>query len=355
MKSRTTPSHTPPLHLAQPGQHPADYFIQDFLHAKATKAPKTVQFYELGLRLYREHVGLHWPPTDSSINSFLAECKSRGCKDGTLHAYYRALKTWCNWLYKRGKIEENPISLVEEPPRGKKLPRAPRAADIEKLFEALEAAAVLGKWNHIRDLALFGLMYETGIRVNEALTLETGDLSTRFCVALIRDTKTDEDRAVVFDEQTGEDLRRWLRVRDGLDPPAELQTVFISQPRRYSSAGPLTSSGIRRALERWCERAGIPPLHPHALRHAYAIHALRAGADLLDVKAQMGHRNLSTTQRYAMATGAGRRQRHAQHSPRSNLSQIAANEQEDLYPLIPNKAVRIESQRAQSQSPTSNQ
>jgi site-specific recombinase XerD len=173
MKSRTTPSHTPSLHLAQPGQHPADYFIQDFLHAKATKAPKTVQFYELGLRLYREHVGLHWPPTDSSINSFLAECKSRGCKDGTLHAYYRALKTWCNWLYKRGKIEENPISLVEEPPRGKKLPRAPRAADIEKLFEALEAAAVLGKWNHIRDLAIFGLMYETGIRVNEALTSVT--------------------------------------------------------------------------------------------------------------------------------------------------------------------------------------
>jgi site-specific recombinase XerD len=343
MKSRTTPSHTPPLHLAQPGQHPADYFIQDFLHAKATKAPKTVRFYELGLRLYREHVGLHWPPTDSSINSFLAECKARGCKDGTLHAYYRALKTWLNWLHRRKKIEENPIGLVEEPPKGKKLPRAPQAADLVKFFQVLEAAAHLGKWNHVRDLALFGLMYDTGLRISEVVNLEVADLSIRFRAAIARGTKTNEDRAVLFYDQTAADLQRWLAVREGLDPPANLQNVFISRHRRYEHVGPLTDSGVRLAMRRWCQRAGIPITHPHALRHAYAIHTLRTGGDLLDLQRQLGHRNLSTTQRYTMVPEAGRCKRQAEHSPRANLAQIAADE-EDSYLLIWDKQLQTANQ-----------
>jgi site-specific recombinase XerD len=341
MKSRAAPAHTPSIHLAEPGMHPLDYHIADFLHAKATKSARTVRFYKLGLRLYREHVGLHWPPSDSSINSFLAECKGRNCKDATLHAYYRALRAWLNWLHRRGKIEVNPIELVEEPPRGKKLPRAPRATDLQKLFHTLEAGAALGRWNFIRDLALIGLMYETGIRVGEAISLELEDLSTRLCMAVIREPKNDEDRVVVFDEETGENLSRWLRTRAGLDPPADLQTVFISRHWRYDNAGPLTDNGVRQILECWCQRAGIPPTHPHALRHAYAIHALRSGADILDVKAQMGHRNLSTTQRYTMAISAGRRQRHARHSPRANLPQIAADEREDSYPLTTDKPLQL--------------
>jgi site-specific recombinase XerD len=329
----------PHIHLAQPGILPLAYHVQDFLHAKATRSAKTITFYELGLRLYATHVGpRHWPPTDSSINSFLASVKAHGRKEATVHAYYRAIRTWCNWLHKRKIIEDNPMLLVEEPPKGRHLPRAPRAADVQALFDTLSrAAAGVGRWDYVRDLALFGLLYDTGIRVGEAISLEVRDLTPMMGVAVIRETKTDEDRAVVFNKTTGDDIRRWLRVREELQPPLHLHVVFISRHGHYTSrggAGPLTDSGVRIALRRWCQRAAIARITPHQLRHAYAIHALRGGADILDVKAQLGHHNLSTTQRYTQALSAGRRKRHARHSPRANLSQIARDEEADSYPLI---------------------
>ncbi len=336
---------TRPIRIAEPSMHPLHFHIADFLHAKATKAPKTQAFYELALRLYRDHVGRHWPPTDSSINSFLAACKQRGCRDSTVHDYFTAIRAWCNWLHRRGKIGENPIDFVETPRRPKILPRAPRAADVARLFEVLEAAAKLGKWNHVRDKALFNLLYETGMRVGEAVSLEIGDLSPRFGAAVLRNTKTDEDRVAVFDEETGRDILRWLRLREGMQLPADLQIVFISQHRRYQTAGPLTGDGVRHALRRWCQRAGISPIHPHALRHAHAIHYLRAGGDLLDLQKQLGHHNLSTTQRYTKCLGAGRRERHARHSPRTNLSQIVADEtidDLDLYLLITDQATQTQ-------------
>jgi integrase/recombinase XerC len=314
--------------------------IREFLDAKATKADKTRKFYASALRLYQHHAP-DWPPTDTAINSFLAACKARGCKDGTLHDYYRALRAWLNWLEKRGKIEVNPIGLVEQPPHNRPLPRAPHAADLVRLFATIEQAAQAGRWNHVRDRALFGLIYDTGLRVGEVVSLEVADLTLRFNAGIVRGTKTDEDRAVLFNDDTAADLRAWLSIREALSLPHELTTVFASL--FHGHAQRLTNSGVRQALERWCQRAGVAPIHPHQLRHAYAIHALRAGADLLDVQRELGHRNLSTTQRYTMVPDAGRRQRHAEHSPRANLAQIAAEESDDSYLLIWNQRVQKKS------------
>jgi integrase/recombinase XerD len=242
------------------------------------------------------------------------------------------------WLSKRGKLEVNPFDLVEEPPHSRPLPRAPRAADLKKLFAVLEAGATLGKWNHIRDLALFGLLYDTGIRAGEATHLEMTDLNTQLCVATIRGTKTGEDRVVVFEAQTAGELRNWLKAREGVLASqstvrlsAHAEALSLTSPFVFISShhhAPLTVSGLRTNLRRWCQRANIPAIKPHALRHAYAIHTLRNGGDLLDVQRQLGHHNLATTQRYTLVTAAGRKQRHAQHSPRKNLANTAAGEDE---------------------------
>jgi integrase/recombinase XerC len=313
----------PDLHLAEPSAATIDLAAADFLFSKATRADKTRQFYELALRLYVNHVGHHWPPSDSSINSFLADCKARGCKDGTLHAYYRAIRAWCNWLHQREKIEENPIRLVTEPPRGKALPRAPRASDLQALFECLGIMSRFGKWTRVRDLALFSFLYDTGARVGEASALEMPDLTVHYKTACIRGTKTDNDRVVVFEDRTAEELKSWLTARQRI-APTELEAVFVSRHR--GNTGPLTPDGMRRSLRGWCEQAKIPRITPHDLRHAYAIHALRAGGDILDVQRQLGHTNLATTQRYLRVVDAGRTQRHARHSPRRNLERAVKEE-----------------------------
>ena len=326
-------TNKPNLSLAAPLPLPSSiqYAIEDFLHAKATRAAKTIAFYELGLRLYADHVGEHWPPSESSINSFLADCKSRGCSDGTLHCYYRALRAWLNWLHKRGKVESNPIHLVDEPPKTRQLPRAPKAKHLQSLFETLELAARLGKWTHIRDLALFGLMYDTGSRVSEIAKLEMPDLTVPHRTATIREAKTHEDRTVYFEDRTAEDLQRWIKLRESLVPP-NLTAVFTSKHRQHHGAGQLSPDGIRRALRGWCARARVPRITPHQLRHAYAIHTLRAGGDILDVQKQLGHRDISTTMTYLRVADAGRQQRHAKHSPRKNLQRAVAEETEFLPP-----------------------
>ena len=313
------------LRIAEPSMHPLHYHTQDFLHAKATKAAKTVQFYELALRLYRDHVGHHWPPTDSSINSFLASVKQRGCKDGTVHAYYRAVRTWCNWLHRRGKIEENPIEFVDEPPRPRKLPRVPHAAHLLLLCQTLQHCAECGDWRAIRDYALIHLLHDTGLRISEATNLELTDLHVNFQAANIRRTKTHIDRTVYYPKETAEDLIRWLKTRKAL--PAETNHLFISHWKRYSTWGPVTPSGARQILRGWCCRAGVPMITPHQLRHAFAVHTLHAGGSLLDVRDQLGHASLATTQKYTHVLDAGRRERLAQHSPRANLAQIAEMEQ----------------------------
>jgi len=113
-----------------------DHHIDAFLRAKSLKSPKTLAFYELGLRLYKQYAGPIWPPTDESISGFLASTKARGCADATVHAYYRAVRTWCNWLTARGKLDDNPIHLVDKPRKPRRLPRAPRAANLVEIGRA---------------------------------------------------------------------------------------------------------------------------------------------------------------------------------------------------------------------------
>ena len=316
-----TRSH-PHICLAEPGMHPLDYSIEDFLHAKALKRPKTRTFYNSVLSLYRQHAGRHWPPTDSSINSFLAACNERGLKPSTIYDYYTALRCWCNWLHKRGNIEVNPIQLMERPAKPHRLPRAPQAVHIAMLLASLSRAAKAGHWRDVRDCAAIGLIYDTGLRVSEAAGLMVNDLHMQSGTAVIRHTKSHRDRVVCFNHHTGQELGQWLEVR----PIAPTHRVFLSKNRTYTGWGPLTPDGIRYALERCCKQANVPRMTPHALRHAHAIHFLRARGDVIDLQAQLGHADLDTTQVYAQVIQAGRSTRHELHSPRSNLGEIVANE-----------------------------
>lgn len=307
-----------PMRLAEPGVPPLAFWIDDFLHAKAVKADKTVEFYRLALYQYQEHVGIHfWPPTDSSINSFLAAVKRRGCTDGTIHAYYRALRAWCNWLFARKRIDENPITLVEEPPNPRLIPRAPRRTDLQKLFAALAAAARRGDWLDERDYVLLSLSLDSGLRVGEVVRLQVADYDPETHVLHPRPGKTNEERTITLSDEIVTRLERWLEHREGLDLPRELTALFVSHYQGQWQA--LSDSGVRQVLERRLARAKLPHFRVHDLRHAFAIYSLRKGADLSDLQKQLGHKNISTTARYLKADDEGRRSRHNETSPLSDF------------------------------------
>jgi integrase/recombinase XerC len=307
----------PPLVL-QPDLQQA---ITAFLNAKALKKEKTQKGYRSTLRLYGEHLveaGLpHWPPDADTVGSFLAAAARRGCTDVTLDNYYRAIRTWLNWLIKRKRIEAGLIELIERPPRNRPLPKVANASDAVKLMTALTQAAP-DSWRNTRDLALITLALDTGARIGElaALTLDRLNLYQRTISAT--HTKTGQDRTIVFSEQAAEPLARWREVRDALGLPDSLTAVFVGQPKGQPF-GPLTDSGMRQLLRRRQRQAGIDHFNFHRLRHSYAVYTLRAGGDLLDVQKQLGHASLATTQIYCLVDDAGRGARHNTANPLAYL------------------------------------
>lgn len=321
------------LKLVQPDFTTLERAVADFLEAKSGKSPKTLQGYKSILYQFKAH-SAGWPPTPEAIDSFLNAAKARGLKATTIDDYYRSLKTWLSWLHKRGWLESNPIELAERPPRPHLIPRAPHRDNLRRLFNVLEMAALkgAGSWADIRDLAIFSLAYDTGLRVGELAALKVSDITIekKRRHAFIPGRKTYNDRTVVFHKVTGKDVSRWLAARaklplssnpassfgPKLGPPGlRMDALFVSEHR--GKWRPFTDWGIRQALDRWCDAADIPHMSPHMLRHGYAVGVLRNRGDLLDIQKQLGHKHITTTARYTQVEDEGRQKRHKKRSPRN--------------------------------------
>lgn len=304
-------------------------YIQQFLNAKATKSPKTIISYEGTLRLLAQHTGDEWPLTPDHIDSYLADCVRRGLSPSTVDKYWRETRAFCNWLHRRGKINPNPIKLAEKPPRPRPLPRVPKDADIYAVFNYLKAQRGQNrapghngdKWIVYRDLAVFTLLFEAGLRNGEICQLELDDLDLTRRAVYLRKTKTNFDGTSYFSEIAAGYLADWLEQRRRLPLPPGLNTVFVSKPNHGGDFRFFTVSGVGILLQRACRRAGLDRhFTPHQLRHACAAHSFRRGAEFEDVRKQLRHRSPEMTLRYLMIDDTGRSQRQASFSPLANLS-----------------------------------
>jgi integrase len=292
--------------------------IQDFLDAKAVRRPATVAAYETALRQYAAHVGAnHWPPTESSINSFLAGVRRRGRKESTLYFYHSSLNTWLEWLRKRNRIDHNPMDLVERVRKPRPIPRGPDERDMAQLMRYLKEMAASGTWMELRNLAMLSLALDTGMREGEIAGLRERDIDLiNRSIAVDTGSKTARARSVKFSTLAAGPLTDWLLKRRTLGIPENVGVVFVGIGGRYKSKWhPLTRDGIYQLLKRKLKQAGVGHIRFHSLRNGYAIFALRNGADIEDVRRQMGHTNLATTALYTLSVDRGRGERHEQHSP----------------------------------------
>ena len=296
-------------------------YVQQFLDAKRAKSQKTFEFYRVGLSQFLDFTSTDiWPITDSEINAFLADCRARKLKQNTVFAYFRAIRSMFIWLEKRHVIthEQNPIYLVEKPDPAKKLPRAPKKEALQKLFTTIREA---GGWLAARDLCIFGLLLDTGLRIGElaSLTVDDVDLDNNEIFIDEQFTKSSASRIVVFTDKAKYYLACWLEYRSMLEfrLPPELNALFVSYWRGEWRT--FTEDGIRQAKDAWLKRAGLSRFRVHDLRHAFAIYKLRNGGDLQDISDQLGHVNIATTAIYLKADGSGRRKRHEDTSALNDI------------------------------------
>lgn len=231
------------------------------------------------------------------LRRYAAVVSERGAAKATVARKLAAIRSFYRVQLEHGELEANPADLVASPKRDAHLPRVLRSAEAAELLERIPLAGPL----ELRDRAMFELAYSAGLRAEELVNLDTGDLDPDG-EELRVSGKGGRTRIVPAGEPAWRSLQRYLtQGRPGLERKGEgavERSLFVSRTGRR-----LSTSDVRRRLARWARRAELPPdfpagVSPHALRHSFATHLLEGGADLRAIQELLGHASISTTQAY---------------------------------------------------------
>lgn len=262
------------------------------LDAERRLSPLTVDGYGRDLARLMEWLAEQdvrdWRAVDESrVRDFVARRHRQGAGATSLERCLSAIRGLFKYLLREGVAVHNPAAGVSAPRARRRLPDA---LDVDRVSALLDMP--VSNALDVRDRAMFELMYSSGLRLSETVSLDVGDVDLKD--ALVRVTgKGAKQRVVPVGSVACEWLRRWLRERPG-QVGGEETAFFVS--RRGSR---LTARAVQARLARWSRAQGIDrPVHPHMLRHSFASHLLESSGDLRAVQELLGHADISTTQVY---------------------------------------------------------
>jgi len=246
---------------------------------------------------YPAEVTLQDPDT-LAVRSFLAALHKAGLGRRTQGKALSAVKSFFRWAYRIGEVEANPANPVRTPKYEKRLPRHLRPGEIESLLEAPEGDDPLTR----RDRALLELLYATGLRLSEIVSLDWRDLDLSARTLRVMG-KGSKERMVPFGRPAAQALREWLAVWEELrqEAGADRRPDDVRDEPVWLNflGGRLSARSVGRIVDKHVEGAALASgVHPHTLRHTFATHLLEQGADLRAIQELLGHASLSTTQRY---------------------------------------------------------
>jgi integrase/recombinase XerC len=225
-----------------------------------------------------------------TIRGYLGYLHKRN-KKTTIARKLSALRSFFNYLVKRGVTEDNPAESILTPKQEKTIPAYLSVDEMFRLLDSIHTGQMLD----LRNRAIFETLYSCGIRVSELVGLNTSDVDHR--QALIRVLgKGGKERIVPIGKKAlaaiksyRQLLNRECRISEKMNGP-----LFLNKNK-----GRLTARSVARILNKLITVCGLlTPVSPHTLRHTFATHMLDAGADLRVVQELLGHKSLSTTQKY---------------------------------------------------------
>ncbi len=248
--------------------------------------------------------------TVDGLQSFLAERLQGGYKNSSSARLLSAMRRLFQYLYRENLREDDPSALLSSPRLGQRLPKDLNESQVERLLNAPDQQDPL----QLRDKAMLEVLYATGLRVSELVSLNLTDISLRQGVVRIIG-KGNKERLVPL----GEEARYWIEHYLQYGRPWLLNGVTIDVLFPSKRGQRMTRQTFWHRIKHYASQADIESerLSPHVLRHAFATHLLNHGADLRVVQMLLGHSNLSTTQIYTHVANERLRQLHQQHHPRA--------------------------------------
>jgi integrase/recombinase XerC len=265
-----------------------DAFLE-YLAVERGASPHTVRSYAADLREFsaflRRAGDLGPSAVDTrSVRAYLASLHQRGLAKSSIGRKLASVRSCLRFLARRGVIEQNPARLVRSPRPPRRLPSFLPKDESKQLLDRAHGPSASG----CRDHALLELLYATGIRVAECCGLDGTDVDRSHSTVRVLG-KGDKERVVPVGEVALQAIDAYLAARGRPDGP-----LFTN-----ARGGRLTTRSAQRIVGRQARLSGTSRrVTPHTLRHTFATHMLGEGADLRLIQELLGHRRLSTTQRY---------------------------------------------------------
>ncbi len=244
--------------------------------------------------------------TATGLNSYILFQERQGRKPSTISRSVAALKAFFHYLQKEGYLAEDIAEELKAPRVEKKVPAVLTREETVRLLEEAKGRSP----KELRDSAMLELLYATGIRVSELISLKVSDVNLQMEYITCRDGS--RERIVPFGTVAKQALERYLQ--EGRPAMTDTGSPYLFT----NCAGQAMSrQGFWKLVKSYGRKAGITgELTPHTLRHSFAVHLVSNGADLHSVKEMLGHSDISTTQMYARMTQNRVREVYARTHPR---------------------------------------
>lgn len=312
-------------------------WISNFLEAQAAElgaARNTLLAYGRDLKDFHTWLDANTTNFDTAsradVEAYLVHCDAQGLAKSTRARRLSSIKQLYRFAFEEGLRSDNPAIQIAGPGQDKRLPKV---LSVEEVDQLLDAARHTGRTtaDRVRNTCLMELLYATGMRVTELVSLPVSATRGDPRLLLILG-KGGKERMVPLSPDAREALGSWLALRDAAQSDA--QTKGRQAPSRFlfpsrGEAGHLTRHRFYLLIKEIAVAAGVSPakVTPHTLRHAFATHLLAGGADLRAIQTMLGHADVATTEIYTHVLDARLSELVLEHHPLSDAGKRSTSDE----------------------------
>lgn len=286
-------------------------FIQ-YLHQVKKTSENTEVSYARDLKKMNEYLmaqGIHDASevTATSLNSYILFLEKEGRKPATISRSIASMKAFYHYMEKERRVSVDPSERLKAPRIEKKMPTILTPEEVTRLLEQPGGTSP----KELRDKAMLELLYATGIRVSELISLKVSDVN--LAMEYLTCSDSHKERIIPFGSIAKEALSRYLELgRPKLVGDEKEEWLFTN-----CSGQQMSRQGFWKLIKSYGKKAGIEAeITPHMLRHSFAAHMVGNGADLKSVQEMLGHSDISTTQVYAQMGQRRMREVYVKAHPR---------------------------------------